>query len=275
MNPTTHRVVARMLAAAILLHAAGAGAGQRLAIASFRLSGERTSEPLRAKFENSLVGGLTAAGFDVVPPEEAAEKLANARGLAGCDTTACIRHLAVMLGVRFLVRASVDAVGATTFVVTVEMVDGGTGKQLDRRESTCSVCTLKEANDALSAAAAAIHPLRLLAAPAAPAVTVPAPPSVVAAPPVAPARRPFRLLAAGAAGVGALLLGAGIVELALDGRERSSRFGADGTLSVQRWSTGAGGIVFTTVGAALFVAAGALLWQDRAQRRVTADDPAR
>jgi hypothetical protein len=83
------------------------------------------------------------------------------------------------------------------------------------------------------------------------------------------------MLAAGTASAGAVLLGAGIVELALDGRERSTRFGDDGSLSVQRWSTGASGIVFTTVGAALLAVTAVLLWQNWTQHRITADDPAR
>jgi len=188
----------------MLLAAPVARAGERLSLASFRTLGEHMTEPARGALRLSLTGGLAAAGFEVIADEEQTQKLKSAPGLAGCETTTCLKRLGELLGVKQALKAQIEMIGTSRYVTSLALIDTESGREVARVDDTCEVCTLSEANDAISNAAAALkaklEPPR--APPVAPTVTV-----VTALPPEPP---PSKLTLALRYG-GIALLGVGVV----------------------------------------------------------------
>jgi hypothetical protein len=200
-----------------LVHVGAAHAAERVALASFRTLGEHMTEPARGALRLSLTGGLAAAGFDVVPDEEMTLKLKSVPGLAGCETTTCLKRLGEIVHARAALKASIEMIGTSRYLTTLQLVDTESGRELARVDDTCEICTLSEANDAVSNAAAALkaklEPPRAAPAPA------PQPTAVVTAPsPPPPDRSTLAMRYAGFAllGVGAVGFIVGFAELGVD-----------------------------------------------------------
>jgi len=189
---------------------------ERIAILSFKTLGEQLPDQARGPMRSSLSGGLASAGFEVVADDEVTRQLSKSAGLAGCETSACMRRLGELVGAAYVVKASVELVGAARYVITLQVVATADGQEIARVDDVCEVCTIVEANDSLSNAAAALkaklRPKELHAA------ANPATSNIgeVAPPP----RKPNWVLR----GVGLGLLGVGVIgfivgfsELAVDG----------------------------------------------------------
>jgi hypothetical protein len=246
----------------LLSAAAPATARERVAVVSFRFTGE-LGQALRAPLRASLARGLAAAGFEPLADEELQRRLAAAPELGGCVTAACLRRVGELTGAAYLIEAEVELVGSSNYVISVELLAASTARSLGRSDETCEVCNQSEAGDSLSRAAAA---LKLPAAPA--------PASASAAQPAPPPARAPRIAAAAAIATSALsllCLAVGIPLIAVDGSEQGHHLAADGqTLERDQLHTlGAGGAL-TAVGAAL-AGASIVLWvaDARAQRAMT------
>ncbi len=258
------------LTSSLFAFAAPASARERIAVATFKLLGDNLSAPARNTLRSSLVGGLAAAGFDVVPDEDMARVLKQAPGLSGCDTTTCLKRLGELLGLKRVLKAQLELLGTSNYVFNLEVIDIADGTPAAHLDDGCQVCTLQEANDALSNAAAALRTKLEPATPQPP----PALPPVVVTPPVTPPvehhGRPYRWGAVAALAAGAAGLATGIALLAIDGREVGSHFDS-GVLKIDRYDTFGGGVALTVIGIGLAATSGALFWMDtrRGEKKVT------
>lgn len=122
----------------------------RIAIVELTIEGDAPPE-LRTALEKSLAGGLFAAGWEVVPRAEVNERLRDAPELMGCLSTTCLERMSELVGARRFVRARVEAEGAS-YAIELSLLgpDATGGGVLIRKEATCPVCTVAEANDAIS-----------------------------------------------------------------------------------------------------------------------------
>lgn len=204
-----------VLVAVVLLIAPLAHAGERLALASFRTLGEQMTEPTRGALRLSLTGGLAAAGFEVVADEEQTQKLRTVPGLAGCETSACLKRLGEVLGVKAALKAQIEMIGSSRYLTSLTLIDTESGRELARIDDTCEVCTLSEANDSVSNAAAALK--AKLEPPRAPPPVTP-PPALVATPEPGPSKLTLALRYGGIAllGVGLVGMVVGFAELGID-----------------------------------------------------------
>jgi hypothetical protein len=191
---------------------------ERIAILSFKTLGEQLPDQARGPMRSSLSGGLASAGFEVVADEEVARQLSKASGLAGCETSACMRRLGELVGAAYVVKASVEVVGNARYVITLQVVSTADGQEIARVDDVCEVCTLVEANDSLSNAAAALKAKLRPKAIVGGTVAGAAPSTLVETPP--PARKPnwaLRGAGLGLLGVGVIGFIIGFAELAVDG----------------------------------------------------------
>lgn len=177
--------------------AAAADAAEAVALAAVDLVG--APPPVRAQLRASLIGGLEAGGVRLVPEPEVEAAYQSQKGLRGCHTNTCLRHLGQVLGVPHVVRARIEVVGHTHYAVTLEMVGTGDGQVEAKGEDRCQVCTVAEANESVSNAARQLV-VRAFAQPEpeapapTPAVTTTAPATAVPAAqavkgPAAPAKK--------------------------------------------------------------------------------------
>jgi hypothetical protein len=206
------RLVVALLAALALLPAlaATAHAAERVAIAVFNVTGQPLAAEAQIKLRASLRGGLAAAGFDVVPDADVQRVVASS-GIAGCDTMSCLRRIGELVMVRRVVKATVEVIGTTHVVSTLELIDLADGKVAASAKDNCDVCTMKEVNDGLSNAAAALR-MQLEG------TTAQAAPPLAAAPPPPPAEAPsHRTLYIGLAAASAGLFVASVVTLGVSG----------------------------------------------------------
>jgi hypothetical protein len=125
----------------------------RVAIVELTIEGDAPPE-LRTQLDRSLAGGLASVGWEVISRESCMEALRDTPELMGCVSTTCLDRIGEIVGARRFVRARIEAQG-DSFELELELlgadVDGGV---IQRREGSCAVCTLTEANDAISEIAA-------------------------------------------------------------------------------------------------------------------------
>ena len=57
---------------------------EKVAVASFKMTGVELPDTARAALRASLTGGLAAAGFEVLTDDALARAIKDAPGLAGC-----------------------------------------------------------------------------------------------------------------------------------------------------------------------------------------------
>jgi hypothetical protein len=249
------RTILLAATALALLSSTALAAPERVAVAVFNVTGQPLAEEAQTKLRGSLRGGLAAAGFEVVPDAEVQRAITQS-GVAGCDTVSCMRRIGELTLSHRVVKATVEIIGTTHVVSTLELIDLGDGKTVASHKDNCDVCTMKEVNDGISNAAAALR-MQLEPPAGAPAPTPAAVP--VAAPGEAPPSH--RALYIGlAAGAGALFV-ASVITLAVSGAYHGdlncdSSFPA-GERCPTRYN-GTPGIVLGAIGTPLFGAAAAL-----------------
>lgn len=229
-------------------------AAERVAVGALQIQGD-ISDIGRAKIRQNLAGGLASAGFEVVPESEVAQAVQKSSGLAGCDTTACLKKLGEVLGVQRVVKANVELIGTARYVINLQLLTVADGQIGAKVEDTCEVCTLFEANDAISNAAAA---LQSQIAPR-PVVTRVEPPPAIVEPPPQSAGKRWALRGAGiglfALGLGGLAIG--IAEAAVNGSRNCTPV-APNVNCPQRIDATAG-MAFGFVTGPVLLAAGAVL----------------
>jgi len=231
---------------------------EKVAIASFKMSGE-LADTARAALRASLAGGLAAAGYDVLTDETLAKAMKEAPGLGGCETTACLKRLASVAGADRVLRGSLEVLGSS-YHFSMELL-GPDGNTVARIDDDCQVCNAKEANDSLSTAAANLKPK--------PIIKPPPPP-----PPVRQKMSLFKTLGIATAVAGGAVLITGIALVAVDGnfsgppRTKLDPSGTQTILERQRLHTLGGGISLMLVGAGLAGAAGVLFWKDSRRPKV-------
>jgi hypothetical protein len=229
-------------------------AAERVAVGALQIQGD-ISDSGRLRIRQNLSGGLASAGFEVVPDAEVAQAVQKSSGLAGCDTTACLKKLGEVLGVQRVVKANVELIGTARYVINLQLLTVADGQIAAKVEDTCEVCTLVEANDAISNAAAALQ--SQVAPPrTGPKVETPA---IVAGPPPRPTTRQWVMRGVGigllALGLGGVIVG--IAEAAVNGSRDCTPM-AGFTNCPQRIDSTAG-IAFGFVTGAVFLAGGAAL----------------
>jgi hypothetical protein len=147
-----------VVAAALVVLASGGSARAeksrpRVAIVELTIEGDAPPE-LRTQLDRSLAGGLASVGWEVVSREAVMESLRDTPELMGCVSTTCLDRIGEVVGARRFVRARIEAQG-DSYSLELELlgadVEGGV---IQRREGSCAVCTLTEANDTISKIAA-------------------------------------------------------------------------------------------------------------------------
>ena len=259
------------IAAFVLSLGVGGGAANahaaRTRIAVLGVSAEQLRPEVREKIAAAVAGGLAASGADVVD-SAATAKGAAAKGITDCETPTCRIAIADATGARYLMRGSVQTMGRN-YTVHLEMIDGTTGTVIGVREDRCEICTENEAYETASVTASALK-AEVVKRPAAPGdgaeqrkiavtdVTYPAMKDAPAAPMISasgtmpesgeqkPRMRPWGWAAIGA---GALAIGGGIVEFAIDGRQTCDNTTVMGNRCKDTWSTHGWGIALVTGGA--------------------------
>ena len=230
-----------------------ADSGERLVITSLTFSGKEISDEAKAQYARSLFGGLSAAGFQVIPDDEVVRKLEKRPGLYGCETPICRRGLGEALGARWTLHAELALVG-NSHSLRLELSSTTDGKVVAEGRDDCPVCTVKETNDALSLAAAALH---------AKAVAIEAPAQVQAQQQqqVIVAQKPTgRQWALRGAGLGAFAVGAGaliagFVELGRDHSRACTPLSGSVDCSQRNDTTGGQALGFALAGAVVVTGA--------------------
>jgi hypothetical protein len=189
-------------AACVVLLTSGAALAGDKAIVLITIDGVEGARAQQVRA--NLVGGLIAAGFDVVPADEVERKLQSAPELRDCSTAVCWQGVGRQIGVPYVLAGRVSVFGETYSLElrAIDSVKGDLGVQL---KEECIACRTDDANDWLSNNAASlrvaldkvVHPAQK--------------PMEAIAPPPRDMRKTWALrgagLAAGALGLGALIFG--------------------------------------------------------------------
>lgn len=259
----------------IVAGASAAHARERVAIGAFKTSGAKLDEPSqRETARTKLVGGLEAAGFEVVSPAELQRALSGTTGLVNCDSTPCLRRIGELTNARYVVRAELEQTG-DNWRMAIEVVDVQDQSTAAHVSDQCRPCSDREATDKLSDVAASMRD-RL---PKPPPITQPpiaqppqTPMTPIGQPPPREVPRFWRPLGIGAIALGGVALVAGIALLAID--NHVTGHGVSGGYVVQtRYDTLAGGAVLVAGGLALAGGGIFCLWHDHRLRRSVALAP--
>jgi len=109
---------------------------------------------MRAKALIGVTGGLTAAGFDVVPNETVAAKLGG--DLAACRQGPCLASAAKAVDASFLVVVSITRKDESTIIV-IRGFDPKPGELIADIHEVCDLCGQSELGDRLDVAASALR----------------------------------------------------------------------------------------------------------------------
>ena len=127
-------------------------AGERLVVRSIDLSG--AALPARAtEVRSDFVGGIAAAGFDVVPDEALKKALDETPELASCTSDVCLASIGKSLGARWALAAVIEVISLSNVHVTARIVDAKTGKVAATFDKGCEgPCTWDENKNLVSSA---------------------------------------------------------------------------------------------------------------------------
>jgi TolB-like protein len=114
-------------------------------------------EAARELFSQRLVEGLTAAQFEVMVATEVNKTLSQGdASLLRCREPACYPAVAEALAVGYLVAGNV-AVSSKTYDITLELINGRTGKIIGTNRERCDICGVEEAAEKMGLAASALR----------------------------------------------------------------------------------------------------------------------
>lgn len=118
-------------------------------------------------FSAKVSEGIASAGVTVVTEDELAQ--AAGGSLAACSDETCLRELSATASAPRLVRPMVR-LDESDYVITLEVIDGATGRVVDQVSQSCELCGLNEALEVAGTLAASLE--TQLAAPATGTVTI-------------------------------------------------------------------------------------------------------
>jgi hypothetical protein len=166
------------LLVAVLLCAAPAAAAPRIAALVPQMRPAVVPE-LRDRFHEAVTRGLQGPDLDVTPAAEVRLRLGVSEELMNCPGAGpCAARAITALRADRLVSSEI-AVFGKDYTIRMSLLDPA-GREMQRIEETCDVCTVKEADDAVARAAGKVA--ALARASSGPVVTAP-PPRPVAPPP--------------------------------------------------------------------------------------------
>lgn len=261
--PSTSRLVGVMGIVALGVAPAMA---DRVAVPMPRTAGVDTAA-LREGFRRSLAGGLASAGHEVVASSSLDQVVASVPALRDCDTETCMVRLGELTAAGVVLRSAIELVGSSNYHFHLDLYDARSHRLASSVDDTCTICTIREANEALSRTAAALGRL----VPASPSVGIARLPA--SGPP--PVRRPATVSTPRSRlflglGIGSLLVGlgasgAGAALVAIDGRT-SDGFDATGQPSRSTLHTVIPGAVLLAAGGLFLAGCGVLFWRSHATR---------
>lgn len=133
---------------------AGPEGGSEATAGVMRLSVEGKLPPNGGEsLARGVEDGLGGTGATVLGPSQVEQAVGS--GLAGCADPACLTDAAAKAEATHLVRPSVGFEGSD-YVLTVELVDGASGKVLHTATQTCELCGLSEAVEMMSSLAGSL-----------------------------------------------------------------------------------------------------------------------
>lgn len=137
-------------------------AGARAAIPEFQIEGE-TSPALILQLQDGFVVGLTRAGIQVLDSVDVGQRIQGHPELDKCDNSLCLKRLAEILDVRYLLRVRV-IVSGNSYRMTARLfhTQGSSPAVLPALTQSrfCDVCTVAEAREVMIRLGDAIrHPL--------------------------------------------------------------------------------------------------------------------
>ena len=183
-GPIAGAAIASVVAVVILLGGARAAhAKVRVAVPEFKIEGEGTPA-LALQLQDGFVLGLVRAGVQVFDPIDVARRLEGTPELSDCDTSPCLKNLAKLLTVKYVIRVKVEGAGNSyKMVARLFSTEGAAPAALpiSTKSRSCDVCTVAEAREYMLKLADAVRPdLEDVAAPpVAPPAPPPPPPSLV------------------------------------------------------------------------------------------------
>jgi hypothetical protein len=174
---------------------------------------------LTAKAATQIEGGLSAAGYDVLPN---AQGLPLTSELARCREGSCVRQVGEALQVQAVVYAAITADGEN-IIISLRMFDTGAARQDASVHEVCELCGEAELSQRLHVAASTLRAqaVETQARLARPSLR----PPVQVAPPQTPRRAEPRSIVPGVAiGLaGVATLAGGIYLIAIDGDGRCAK----------------------------------------------------
>jgi hypothetical protein len=237
-----------------LLFATPAFAAERMLVRAVEFAGPAAGEVDTAHLRESLIGGLAAGGFELVPEATMQRELEKSPQLYACTTETCLAALANAVGARWAITVEVDVIARGTMGMRVRVIDAKTGQTPVKEDPTCNACTVEEVENWASAAGPLVR--RKLEPLIALAMQAP-PPSQPATPEKTSSTRwALRGLGIGTAALGVAGLIAGFVELSRDGQKACTA--PPGAVCDQHLDT-TGAQIFSFVGGAAMLGAAAAL----------------
>ncbi len=132
---------------------AAADTPSRAAILPIEL-GKGVQDFVRAKAAAQVQQGLVAAGYEVLAPEQTAQKLPAQ--LAGCKGGPCVAQVASALGVSALVHVAITRKHDSQIIV-MRMLEPGSGDAIADIHEVCDLCGQDELEERLGVAASALR----------------------------------------------------------------------------------------------------------------------
>ncbi len=152
------RIMGRLLLLAMLLassvgSAAAETTKERTAILAIEL-GKGVQEFVRAKATAQVLQGLTAAGYDVVPPDQIAKQLSA--DLVSCKSGPCLAQVAKALQTSTLVHVAITRKHDSQIIV-MRMLEPTSGDALADIHEVCDLCGQDELEERIGVAASALR----------------------------------------------------------------------------------------------------------------------
>ncbi len=145
-----HLLIAILLASSAG-SAAAQGAKEKAAIVSIEL-GKGVQDFMRGKASVQMQQGLTAAGYDVIPPDQV--KLSG--DLAKCKAGPCLMQVGSALGASALVTASITR-KLDSQIIVMQLADASSGDVVADVHEVCDLCGQDELEERIGVAASALR----------------------------------------------------------------------------------------------------------------------
>ena len=131
--------------------AAPAEDGRKVAILPINIKGE-LADADRQELTQALSSGLQRGDFEVIGPDQLQSSVSSA---AGCGDEACAKQVASKTGAQYVVRSTVT-IQDRDYKITVELIDGSTGKPVADTGDSCEICGVADVSGMFSTAAATL-----------------------------------------------------------------------------------------------------------------------